>query len=314
MAKQTGKRVYERPRGQRARLGEREKTRLAQLGVCLVLFLTVFFTKGADRLAPLGEELGRWVRLDADFGAAMTDLTWSVASGRPVGETLGELWSDVFLPRKGSVTAAGTGRQQTERMTLEKQPLARFLTGPEEGEEMEEPPPSPAPAPSIAPAAEGEGEPEVIHVDYTGPDLPDNTTMDRYALGLSETVDPVDGVLSSPFGWREHPIDGGEKFHYGVDLAVDSGTTVAAFAAGTVDYIGESEVYGQYLQLDHGNGIKTFYAHCSKLCVQQGERVTAGEKVAESGATGEVTGPHLHFEVKREGVRLDPVYYIHCRL
>ena len=138
--------------------------------------------------------------------------------------------------------------------------------------------------------------------------------MDRYALGLSETVDPVDGFLSSPFGWREHPIDGGEKFHYGVDLAVDSGTAIAAFAAGTVEYIGESDVYGLYFQLDHGNGVKTFYAHCSELCVRQGETVAAGEKVAESGATGEVTGPHLHFEIKREGVRLNPVYYINCRL
>lgn len=83
-----------------------------------------------------------------------------------------------------------------------------------------------------------------------------------------------------------------------------------AFAAGTVEYIGESDSYGQYLQLRHDNGVATFYAHCSKLCVQQGQTVEAGEKVAESGATGEVTGPHLHFEMTKDGVRLNPAYYI----
>ena len=137
--------------------------------------------------------------------------------------------------------------------------------------------------------------------------------MDRYALGLAQTVSPVLAVESSGFGWRNHPIENEERFHYGVDLAADTGTTVKAFAAGTVDYIGESDVYGQYLQLDHGNGIKSFYAHCSRLCVQQGQPVAAGEKVAESGATGDVTGPHLHFELKRDGVRINPEYYIETR-
>ena len=117
-------------------------------------------------------------------------------------------------------------------------------------------------------------------------------------------------VLSSGFGWRDHPIEKEERFHYGVDLAADTGTPVLAYASGTVDYIGESDIYGQYLQLRHDNGVTSFYAHCSKLCVQQGQQVTVGEKVAESGATGDVTGPHLHFELKKDGIRLNPLYYI----
>lgn len=78
--------------------------------------------------------------------------------------------------------------------------------------------------------------------------------MDRYnlnALGVGETVTPALGWVSSDFGWREHPVDGGEKFHNGVDLAVNSGTDVLAFADGTVDYIGDSPIYGLYLQLSH---------------------------------------------------------------
>ena len=77
-----------------------------------------------------------------------------------------------------------------------------------------------------------------------------------------------------------------------------------------VDYIGESPAYGLYLQIQHANGVTSFYAHCSRLCVQPGQQVAAGEKVAEVGDTGEVTGAHLHFEVKVNGELVDPSDYI----
>ena len=80
-----------------------------------------------------------------------------------------------------------------------------------------------------------------------------------------------------------------------------------------MDYIGESAIYGQYLQIIHENGVKSFYAHCSKLLVRKGQQVEAGQKVAESGATGNVTGPHLHFELKKDGVRVNPEYYIETK-
>ena len=86
--------------------------------------------------------------------------------------------------------------------------------------------------------------------------------------------------------------------------------SVTAFAAGTVDYIGDSPIYGKYLQLCHAGGVTSFYAHCSKLCVQQGQEVAAGQEVALSGDTGNATGPHLHFEIKMDGVRLNPMDYI----
>ncbi len=83
-----------------------------------------------------------------------------------------------------------------------------------------------------------------------------------------------------------------------------------AFADGTVDFIGESEAYGLYIQLDHGNGVKTFYCHCSALYAQKGEEISAGQTIAAVGDTGNATGPHLHLEIKRDGVLLNPVYYI----
>ena len=177
-----------------------------------------------------------------------------------------------------------------------------------------EPDPEPTPAqPSPTPAPTPTPGPVVEQMPYDGPALPDNATMDKHnlsALGVGVTVTPALGWLCSGFGWREHPVDGEDRFHNGVDLAVNTGTEIKAFAAGTVDYIGESDIYGLYLQIRHAGGLTSFYCHCSKLCVQQGQVVAAGEKVAESGATGNVTGPHLHFELKLDGVLLDPLYYI----
>ena len=95
-----------------------------------------------------------------------------------------------------------------------------------------------------------------------------------------------------------------------MDIAADSGTAVAAFAAGTVKSVGNSEDFGIWLQMEHANGVTTFYSHCSKLCVKEGDHIKAGENVAYVGSTGKSTGPHLHFEIRLNGVRLDPMHYI----
>ena len=173
---------------------------------------------------------------------------------------------------------------------------------------------TPAPQPEETPEPTPTPEPAVEHVDYNGPALPANTSMDKYRLDLEQTVTPVMGVLTSSFGWREHPIDGEEKFHNGVDLAVNTGTQVQAFADGVVDYIGDDpDEYGLYLQISHANGVKSFYAHCSQILVNQGQTVKAGETVALSGDTGYSTGPHLHLELKINGVRINPIYYIETK-
>lgn len=314
MEKTAGRRTYQKSRGQKTVLGEKEKRRLGQLGACLVLFVVVFFAKGTDRLGELQANLTRALQANVDFQAVFTDLGWSIASGRPVGKTLNSLWSDVFIPSTPIVpTSLRNGPlylSVQQELRKGSSASARLLSGTHGPEQEDIADPMAASGAVTVPQPEPTPEPSITYVEYNGPALPDNTTMDRYALGLQETVSPVMGHMTSPFGWRDHPIEGGEKFHCGVDLKADTGTPVLAFASGTVDYIGESDVYGQYLQLRHENGVTSFYAHCSKLCVQQGQSVAAGEKVAESGATGEVTGPHLHFEMRKDGVRLNPAYYI----
>ena len=306
-----------RPAGRRRRakveLGQRERRRLTQLAVCVALFAVVLVGKGffPQRLEQIRSALGTVLHADTDFTAVFASVGRSLQAGEPVGETLGELWTQVFAPGEAAVSAGadtGGGGPLTEKLEEEGvASAAALLDGSWLQEEAGALPADPFQNTGKAPART---DPAVVHVDYDGPALPENASMDRYDLGLAETVTPALGWVSSPFGWREHPVDGGEKFHNGVDVAVNTGTAIGAFAAGTVDYIGDSPVYGLYLQLDHGNGVTSFYAHCDKLCVQQGQHVSAGEKVAEAGETGNATGPHLHLEIRKDGVRLNPVYYI----
>lgn len=158
-------------------------------------------------------------------------------------------------------------------------------------------------------------EPEVVTAvaqAYTedGQALPASVSMQFYTLGLETTVTPVSATLTSDYGYRDHPVSGSYAFHRGVDLGAPTGTPILAFSSGTVEYTGESEESGLYLQIDHGNGVKTFYAHCSQLLVSGGETVQAGETVALVGETGNATGPHLHFALTKDGIYLDPLFYI----
>lgn len=138
------------------------------------------------------------------------------------------------------------------------------------------------------------------NVDYTVQELPF-----EYAI-------PVAGCSSSGFGYRIHPIQNEVKFHYGTDFAANAGENIAAFADGTVLFAGSSDSFGNYITIDHGDGWTTLYAHCSYLYVHSGQSVTSGEKIALVGATGHVTGPHLHFELRHNGIYLNPEYYINA--
>ena len=121
---------------------------------------------------------------------------------------------------------------------------------------------------------------------------------------------PVNGRITSQYGYREHPTIGRHSIHNGVDIGADSGAAVCAFAAGRISQVGENDDYGKYIYIDHGNGIETFYAHCSSILAEEGEQVMAGDSIARVGQTGKATGPHLHFELRFHGTYLDPIHYI----
>ncbi len=116
--------------------------------------------------------------------------------------------------------------------------------------------------------------------------------------------------ISSPYGYRIHPIFNTKKFHSGVDLAAPGGSNILAAETGRVISAGWNGGYGNCLVVDHGGGISTLYAHASKLCVSKGDYVTKGQVIAKVGTTGNSTGNHLHFEVLIGGKTTDPMAYI----
>jgi len=123
-------------------------------------------------------------------------------------------------------------------------------------------------------------------------------------LALSE---PVAGApTSSPFGPRSDPFGGAPAHHAGLDLAAPEGTPVAASAPGVVVAAGPRSGYGLAVEVDHGHGITTVYAHASEVLVQPGQRVERGDVIARVGETGRATGPHLHFELRTLGRPVDP--------
>lgn len=123
------------------------------------------------------------------------------------------------------------------------------------------------------------------------------------------TVHAFGGLITSPFGYRTHPIFGTVIYHSGIDIGVVSGTAVPAADSGTVIYSGWAGGYGYFVMIDHGDGIVSCYGHNEELLVQEGDKVSKGDVISLSGSTGYSTGPHLHFEVRQDGEPIDPTSF-----
>jgi murein DD-endopeptidase MepM/ murein hydrolase activator NlpD len=121
---------------------------------------------------------------------------------------------------------------------------------------------------------------------------------------------PSGGIVTSRFGWRVHPIFGGREFHTGMDIATRYGSPVAAARAGVVRFVGWKSGYGRIIVVEHDGGIETAYSHLSATLVSPGQQVARGQTIGRIGSSGWSTGPHLFFEVRRNGVPIDPARYL----
>jgi murein DD-endopeptidase MepM/ murein hydrolase activator NlpD len=121
---------------------------------------------------------------------------------------------------------------------------------------------------------------------------------------------PTKGWVSSPYGWRNHPVRKKRIFHAGLDLAAPKGTAIYSVAPGRVIFAGTRGGYGKLVIISHENGLSTRYGHCSKILVKNGQFVKEGQLIAKVGATGVATGNHLHFEVRKNGKTQNPINYI----
>ena len=126
--------------------------------------------------------------------------------------------------------------------------------------------------------------------------------------GVYFAVKPVTGTITSRFGANESIRD---HTHMGIDIAAPNGTNIKAAADGTITYSGWMGGYGNLIIISHGNGIQTYYGHCSKLYASVGEKVKAGDVIAAVGSTGYSTGNHLHFEIRKNGSQINPQKYLY---
>lgn len=133
---------------------------------------------------------------------------------------------------------------------------------------------------------------------------------ESYTQGSGVMSWPCNGVITSPYGYRVHPIFGTTIYHSGMDIGVDYGTPIHAADSGTVIYSGWISGYGNAVIIDHGGGVQTLYGHNQSLNVSEGESVSKGSVIAYAGSTGNSTGPHCHFEVRVNGEPADPMAYL----
>jgi len=128
-------------------------------------------------------------------------------------------------------------------------------------------------------------------------------------INATPSLLPIAGWISSVFGYRRNPYDGSYRLHSGDDIAAEPGTPVRAPADGSVIFSGYREGYGKVIVIDHGYGIRTLFGHNSSVFVGQGAKVRRGETISQVGNTGHSTGPHLHYEIRKNGVPVNPATF-----
>ena len=135
-------------------------------------------------------------------------------------------------------------------------------------------------------------------------------TVRKYARKLPVGVPAPGSEITSRFGNRRDPFLGRLAFHGGIDFRTPTGTVVHSTGSGMVIHAGRNGGYGKMIEIDHGNGITTRYAHLSGINVNEGDHVTMGQRIGRTGSTGRSTGPHLHYEVRRNGEAVDPMRFL----
>jgi murein DD-endopeptidase MepM/ murein hydrolase activator NlpD len=264
--------------------------------VCAAVFVLAVAVKLVfpDLAAGLGEKIGASV----NYKAALEAIGEGLSGERKFTEALGAAWTIAF---------------RGESPETEVQGVPETAETPASAEAF-------APAPAITPQPESDADAAKEFSDaviaafmqsqqaYSDYAIPAGVSYDMPVLGIS-CVSPADGVVSSGFGYREHPGDGQVKFHYGADISAPRGSAVFSFADGVVAAVGESATLGNFVIVSHGEA-ETKYAHCDEVFVEDGQVVAAGEKIAAVGNSGNATGECLHFELKINGVNVNPEYYV----
>jgi murein DD-endopeptidase MepM/ murein hydrolase activator NlpD len=266
------------------------------------------------------------VSLRADTLRQQSDL---VALGGEVGDLASELERLRELERKVRVIANLPGAMREARVPdpagkggAEELPVR----APEEEPEAEPAaPPAPDPADDLAARPDGSLDPVALgrvqararQLQGVVPtrklsllDLLEGLEGKSQRLASTPSIWPTDGYVTSGYGNRISPFTGREQFHAGLDIAADFGTTVVAPARGRIVFSGTNGPFGRMVEIDHGYGLRTHYAHLAEALVKPGQTVERGAPIAHVGSTGRSTGPHLHYGVEVNGRTVNPTDYI----
>lgn len=304
-----------------APLGPKDRRRLGQLVACGAIFVLLVAVKLLlpGKMDAVNARLSGLLHQNMDVQAVFSAVGDAVTGEQDVGGSLREVYQAVFQPQEedgGAVETAGSALALETPSALESLTVFRPAAGDKAaaGSDAAEAADPEKTTGTEAAGAETAGETgaevsTLAYVLYSDNNLPENVNLEQALLGFDYCT-PVMGVLSSGFGYREHPVEGEERFHYGIDIAADTGTAIGCFADGTVTAVGDSSSYGKYLIVEHAGGFSTLYAHCSRIIAASGQTVKEGETIAEVGQTGVATGPHLHLELHQGERYLNPIYYV----
>ena len=286
-----------------------------KLYVCIGLFIAAVLLKFVFPAA--FETVGDKLNTVVNYRAALATLGEGISGEKKFTSALGEAFTYAFTGEASSVPA-GTGEtdgteddsdtsgQTEDTVTVFGEDDDAAVTDNAADSDGEDAEATDSPGKTFADAVIAAFmQDQSQYSDYA---VPAGVSYGMPKITLDYTT-PLAGVVSSPFGYREHPTEGEVRFHYGVDIAAESGAPIAAFADGKVIAEGETETLGKYVVLLHGH-VESQYAHCSQVYVADGQAVKMGQTIAAVGMTGNATNPHLHFELKVNGVYVNPDYYM----
>ena len=323
----SGRRQDKKTRSEdRGRFSKAEALQWGRLLVCAGIFLALVVTKVnmPERFETLRTVFSAQMEQSIDYKEVFSAVGRAIGGEASVRQTMNDVYLEVFFPNKNENQAVETAVTLPLTDISQQEPVNALLAfsqhwadcgewlyeeATREQRQTIEPEKESVPAQTSETASEKTEQTEMLESSYETEDVPDGVCMEQKVLNLSYTT-PVAGWLSSPFGYREHPVDGEEKFHRGIDIAAPEGTDIVSFADGTVKATGESSSLGKYIMVEHAGDLTTIYAHCSKVTASGGAAVKKGNKIAEVGHTGIATGSHLHFAMQQGEIYLNPIYYV----
>lgn len=312
---------------------------LISMVFCALLLLTVmafkiFLPEKTDEISKTALSL---IEEDFDYKGAVTAIGETLSGDENIIQVLGNLYEKAFKTEDDPSASVGTGESSEQvwvetpieqlHKTASRIGSLRLSENIEENQETDAPSNETVEETDVktidekadeSTSADAAAEPTNSAVveafllsqsEYSDYALPTNVSYDMPALNITYSS-PIIGKVSSPFGYRNHPLEGKVKFHYGTDIAGDEGDSIAAFASGTVISVADSTASGLNVTIQHENNITTRYCHCSQIYVNEGDAVSMGDIIAAVGSTGNVTGPHLHIELKVSGMYVNPEYYL----